>query len=170
MGYSLLFEIVRYKNKIFLSIYSKSKRTIYISFDGTSPREVIVMALKRCISCPANKEYWSTKLIWSKGDRCIMAECRQKEQNTCAFCPIHMGVRSEYREKVAYGKRPKMIKCVEDDLVFASQKQAAEYYGVAQANLSQVLDKETRSLKGKRFVSWSCFKCGEAQKVHSDGA
>lgn len=119
------------------------------------------MALKRCISCPANREYWRWKLSFTKGTGCIMDECRQVEQRTCAYCPIHINVRNEYREKVAYGKRPKMVKCVEDDLVFASQMEAAKHYGVAQANIAQVLDKETRCLRGKHYVTWSCYKCVE---------
>ena len=122
------------------------------------------MELKRCESCPANRAYWSWRMSWTGDDRCVMAECRQPEQTSCAYCPIHMQVRNEYREKVNYGKRPKMVRCVEDDLVFASQQDAAKHYEVAQANLSQVVDREGRRLKGKRFVTWSCLKCAELHK------
>ena len=123
------------------------------------------MELKRCESCPASQEYWKWRLSWTGDTNCIMEECRQRDQKTCAYCPIHMQVRSEYREKANFGKRPKMIRCVEDDLVFASQQDAAKYYEVAQANIAQVLDKENRSLKGVHFVTWSCFKCAELHKV-----
>lgn len=123
------------------------------------------MVLKRCASCPANEELWKWRLTWTGDSNCIMEECRQPEQTSCAYCPIHMQLRTDYREKgVSFGKKPRFIRCVEDDLVFASQSQAAEYYGVAQASIAQVVDRETRSLKGAHFVSWSCFKCAELHK------
>ena len=122
------------------------------------------MELKRCESCPASQEYWKWRLSWTGDTKCIMEECRQSNQKTCAYCPIHMQLRSEYREKVNYGKRPKMVRCVEDDLVFVSQMQAAKYYGIAQGNLAMVVDKPNRSIKGMHFVTWSCFKCAELHK------
>ena len=124
------------------------------------------MMLKRCASCPANEELWSWRLTWTGDSNCILEECRQKEQDSCAYCPVHMNLRTEYREKgVSFGKKPRFIRSVEDDLVFASQSQAAKYYGVAQASIAQVLDRENRSLKGAHFVTWSCFKCAELHKV-----
>jgi hypothetical protein len=81
-----------------------------------------------------------------------------------------MQLRTDYREKgITCGKKPRFVRAVEDDLVFASQSQAAEYYGVAQASIAQVVNKETRSLKGVHFVSWSCFKCAELHKGDNVG-
>ena len=105
-------------------------------------------------------------MSWTGDSNCVMEECRQPDQRSCAFCPIHMAIRTDYREKgVKCGKKPRFVRAVEDDLVFASQSQAAEYYGVAQANIAQVVNLENRSLKGVHFVTWSCLKCAE---LHED--
>ena len=120
---------------------------------------------KRCEDCPANREYWKWKLSWTGDEQCIMEKCRQPDQVTCAFCPVYICTRSEYREKVASIKKPQQIRAVEDDLVFASLKSAAEYYTTSQAAVSKVLDKPNLTLRGQHFVRWNCFKCAELHKV-----
>lgn len=126
------------------------------------------MEPKRCDACPANKAMWAWRMSLSGDEACPMEDCRQPEQETCAYCPIHMSLRAEYREKVKRcGKSPKMVKCVEDGLVFVSQSQAAQWYGVSQAGVARVVDKPTRSICGMHFVSWSCLKCVNNR---SDGA
>lgn len=123
------------------------------------------MVSKRCETCPANAEYWKWRLSWTGDTKCIMEECRQLDQVTCAFCPIHMKLRNEYKESTMCGKRPKPVRCIEDDIVFSSQTEAAKYYKTYQAAISKVVDDPRYSVRGKHFERWNCFKCAELHKV-----
>lgn len=120
---------------------------------------------KRCKNCPANAEYWKWRFNFTGDTDCIMEECRQPSQSTCAYCPIHMRLRTEYKQTLACGKRPTVVRCVEDDLVFSSQTDAANYYNTYQAAISKVLDDPRYTIRGKHFERWNCFKCAELHKV-----
>ena len=45
----------------------------------------------------------------------------------------------------------KQVRCIDDDLVFDSAREAAEYYGVQLSNLSKVCNGKARTTGGKRF-------------------
>ena len=45
----------------------------------------------------------------------------------------------------------KQVRCIDDDLVFDSAREAADYYGVQLSNLSKVCNGKARTTGGKRF-------------------
>ena len=122
------------------------------------------MGSKRCEECPASQEYWKWRLRWTGDEQCIMDECRQPDQPTCAYCPIHMGLRSDYKDNVCKGIRPMAVRSVEDDLVFASQKSAADYYSTSSGAIAKVVNKPNLTVRGQHFERWNCFKCAELHK------